>query len=337
MCAAHPLAGEVTSEARQVFDLPPARLEVTEHRTLEARCGCGKTHRSAFPATVAAPTRYGPQVKALAVYLTEHHMLPIERTARLLAECYGVPIAAATVMTMIREAQAILAPRAARIGAAVAQAEVAGADETGLRVAGTLHGLHTAVTEALTWMGLPARRGKEAFAAFGILTEFSGTLVHDGWAPCRDLSCAHGLCNAHHLRELTFVHEVCGQPWAKRLIDCLTDAHRQIVAAADQRLPQEDIAVIRQYHEAILSEGEAVNPPAPPNGKRGRTRQSFPVNLLRRLRDHADDVLRFTRDPRVPFSNYRAHAASGMSTVMPTPGLCRIMNAGGRTYASYDF
>jgi transposase len=50
---------------------------------------------------------------------------------------------------------------------------VAGADETGLRVAGKLHWLHTTVTEALTWMGVHARRGKEAFAAFGILTELT--------------------------------------------------------------------------------------------------------------------------------------------------------------------
>lgn len=290
-------------------------LEVTEHRTLEARCACGKVHRSAFPAEVPAPVQYGPQVKALAVYLTEHHMLPLERTARLLADCYGVPISAATVMSMIREAEERLAPTATRIGAALAQAPVAGADETGLRVAGKLHWLHTTVTEALTWMGLHARRGKEAFAAFGILTDFAGTLVHDGWHPYRDLSCEHALCNAHHLRELTFVHEVCGQPWAARLIDCLLEANRQVLAAAEHRLPQEGIEAIRQQYEAILSEGEAANPPAPPSGKRGRTRQSFPVNLLRRLRNHADDVLRFTRDPRVPFSNNLAEQAIRMPKV----------------------
>jgi transposase len=139
--------------------------------------------------------------------------------------------------------------------------------------------------------------------------------VHDGWAPYRELSCQHGRCNAHHLRELTFVQEVCAQPWAGRLIDCLTEAHRQVLAAPDQGLPPEHIELIRQQYEAILSEGEAANPPAPPSGKRGRTRQSFPVNLLRRLRDQADEVLRFTRDPRVPFSNNLAEQAIRMPKV----------------------
>jgi transposase len=96
-------------------------------------------------------------------------MLAMERTARLLGECYGMPISAATVMAMIRQAEGILSPSATRIGEAVAQAPAAGADETGLRVAGKLQWLHTAVTEALTWMGLHARWGKEAFACFGIL------------------------------------------------------------------------------------------------------------------------------------------------------------------------
>jgi hypothetical protein len=169
-------------------------------------------------------------------------MLPLERTARLLAECYGVPLCAATVTTMIGEAQQRLAPTAARIAEALAQAPVAGADETGLRVAGKLHWLHTTVTEALTWMGLHTRRGKEAFAAFGILT--------------------------------------------------------------------------------------AANPPAPPSGKRGPTRQSVAFNLLRRLREHADDVLRFTRDPRVPFSNNRAEQAIRMPKVKQKVSGCFRTPAG---------
>ena len=109
--------------------------------------------------------------------------------------------------------------------------------------------------------------------------------------------------------------EVCGQPWAKRLIDCLTEANRQVLSSPGQGLPQQDSEGIRRQYETILSEGEAANPPAPPSGKRGRTRQSFPVNLLRRLRDHADDVLRFTRDPRVPFSNNLAEQAIRMPKV----------------------
>lgn len=309
------LAGEATTEARQVFDLPPVAMEVTEHRTHQMRCSCGKTHRSEFPLDVVAPVQYGAGVKALTVYLTQHHMLPVARTAKLLADLYGLSISAGTVQTMIGEAGMRLAPTVARIADAVAQAEVAGADESGYRVAGKLNWLHTAVTHALTWMGLHAKRGKIAFEDLGLLYRIKGTLVHDGWASYRELDCTHALCNAHHLRELTFVHEECGQPWAKRMIGLLVAAHHETVAAQDQPLAAMRIQAIRAEYEAILAEAAVANPERPASGKRGRTAQSVPFNLWRRLRDHADDVLRFTTDPLVPFSNNLAEQAIRMPKV----------------------
>ncbi|QGU33687.1 IS66 family transposase [Thermochromatium tepidum] len=309
------LTGQATTEIRQVFDLPPVTMEVTEHRIHALRCTCGKLHRSEFPPEVTAPVQYGPGVKAQAVYLTQHHMLPVARTANVLADLYGVPISTGTVQAMIGEASERLAPTVARIADAVAQADVAGADESGFRVAGKLNWLHTAVTDTLTWLGLHAKRGKAAFEDFGLLYRLKGTLVHDGWASYRELTCTHALCNAHHLRELTFVHEECGQAWAKRMIDLLVCAHHETAAAHGQPLTALRIQAIRTHYEAILAEAAAANPAKPASGRRGRTAQSVPFNLYRRLRDHADDVLRFTTDPRVPFSNNLAEQAIRMPKV----------------------
>lgn len=309
------LAGEATTDIRQVFDLPPVAMEVTEHRIHHLRCSCGKLHRSEFPADVSAPVQYGPGVKALAVYLTQHHMLPVARTAQVLGDLYGVPISAGTVQSMIAEAGTILAPTVERIADAVAQARVAGADESGFRVAGKLSWLHTAVTDALTWLGVHAKRGKIAFEDFGLLSRIKGTLVHDGWSSYRELDCAHALCNAHHLRELTFVHEECGQAWAKHMIDLLVASHHETVAAHGKPLTDIRIRTIRADYDAILAEAATANPEKPANGKRGRTAQTVPFNLYRRLRDHADDVLRFTTDPLVPFSNNLAEQAIRMPKV----------------------
>jgi len=315
VCGGELLTGEATIESRQVFDLPPVAMEVTEHRIHQLRCSCGKLHRSEFPANVTAPAQYGPGVKALTVYLTQHHMLPVARAAQLLTDLYGVPISAGTVQTMIGEADARLAPTVARIADAVAQADVAGADESGFRVAGSLNWLHTAVTDALTWLGLHAKRGKMAFEDFGLLYRLNGTLVHDGWASYRELDCTHALCNAHHLRELTFVHEECGQSWAKHMIDFLVAAHHETLAAQGKPLTALRIQTLRVGYHAILAEAATANPEKPASGKRGRTAQSVPFNLYRRLRDHADDVLRFTTDPLVPFSNNLAEQAIRMPKV----------------------
>lgn len=132
----------VVVEARQVFDIPPLCYEVTEHHVLEARCTCGKVYRGEFPAEVSAPVQYGPRIKAAGVHLTHHHMMPVARTGALMDDRFGLPLSDATVLSIHEEAWALLAPTVDAIGAALKTAHPVHADETGMRVAGTLHWLH---------------------------------------------------------------------------------------------------------------------------------------------------------------------------------------------------
>jgi|GWRWMinimDraft_7_1066015.scaffolds.fasta_scaffold01701_1 transposase len=315
-CAAchRPLTDAVVVETRQVFDIPPLRHEVTEHRVLEACCTCGKVHRGGFPAEVSAPVQYGARIKAAVVHLTHHHMMPVARTGALTGDLFGLPISDATVLAINEEARTLLAPTVDTIGDTLKAAPVAHADETGMRVAGQIRWLHVMASATLTWLGSHANRGKKAFDAFGILTGFVGTLVHDGWKPYRDLACVHALCNAHHLRELIYVFEEMGQVWAKHMNGLLVEACHE-VSASGGALTKDRIAHYRFAYARILAEGEADNPRAPPSGKRGRTRQSKALNLLDRLRTHADDVWRFMTDHNVPFSNNIAEQAVRMPKV----------------------
>ncbi len=310
----HAIPDGVVVESRQVFDIPAIRHVVTEHRVLESRCACGKVHRGKFPEGVSAPVQYGSNIKAAVVELTHHHMMPVARTGDLTGDLFGLPLSDATILAINEEAREILVPTVAAIGEAVKNAPVGHADETGMYVSGTLYWLHVLATPMLTWMGSHANRGKIAFDAFGLLTAFTGTLVHDGWISYRDLACLHALCNAHHLRELTFVFEEMKQAWAKRLIDLMIQAHQE-VALVGGPLAADRIAYYRSAHVEILSEGAAVNPRAPPSGKRGKTKQSKALNLHDRLRDHADDVWRFLTDPNVPFSNNIAEQIMRMNKV----------------------
>jgi len=77
-------------EKRQVFDVPPMRLEVTEHRAEIKQCpGCGEQVKGAFPAHVSHSTQYGPRLKAQASYLNTYHFIPLARTVELLTDFYG--------------------------------------------------------------------------------------------------------------------------------------------------------------------------------------------------------------------------------------------------------
>ena len=67
-------------ESRQVFDLPPRPLEVTEHRAEIKCCGhCGAQVRAQFPPGVSAPVQYGPRFQSLMVYLNQQQLLPYDR------------------------------------------------------------------------------------------------------------------------------------------------------------------------------------------------------------------------------------------------------------------
>ena len=142
----------MAQEFRQVFDLPRPAMRVVEHQTFSATCPCGKTHRSSFPKDVSAATQYGPNIQALAVYFTHHHMLPISRCADILSDLSGQAVSGGTVSAMVGAAAKTLAPAVVRIKERVTAAPVVGADETGMRVGGGLSWLHVAVTEMLTWM-----------------------------------------------------------------------------------------------------------------------------------------------------------------------------------------
>ncbi len=307
------------AERRQVFDVPVAHYHVVEHCTLQLRCTCGRQHSSTFPAEVSEGVQYGPNIRALAVHLTQGQLLPYGRAAQLIDDLYALKVSPATLLAWVGEASEWLQPSVDRIAQALILAPVAHADESGLRVAGKLHWLHTVVSDAHTWYGVHARRGMEAIKAQGILPKRLAVLVHDCWAPYWQLECEHALCNAHLLRELTFLLETTGQAWSKRMMERLLAANEDGKFARQQgekALAPEHIALILADYQAILREGEALNPEAPRNAlQRGRVKQTSAFNLLRRLREHADEVLRFVSDLSVPFTNNLGERAIRMPKV----------------------
>jgi transposase len=274
--------------ARQVFDIAAIELWVTE-RQVEVKCcrECGQQNQGTFPAEASNVVQYGPRLKGVMVYLMEWQLLPSERTCDLLREVLGVKVSEGTLYTTRAQCFKQLEPIASEIQAAIRGSDVVHFDETGMRVNGKLWWLHVACSSGLTYYYVHPKRGSLAMDGMGILPEFEGKAIHDGWKSYDDYGCEHFLCNAHHLRELQFILERYDQPWAFQMSLLLVTILRQVQTAQDQgqtALPPEQVQAFETRYLSILDQGLAANPHlAPPpeaTPKRGQPKQPPPAQSL---------------------------------------------------------
>jgi len=310
-CGADLTAAPVVGvETRQVFDLPVIELIAVEHRSQRRQCGCGAVTRAAFPREATAPTCYGPGVAALAVYLLGRQHLPVERAAECLEEAFGAAVSTGWLSALLPNAAARLDGFLAIAQEQLAAAQVAHFDETGGRVAGKLHWIHVACNQTWTLFHLDRKRGRVAMDAAGVLPDFRGIAIHDGLVVYRQYDQAlHGLCNAHHLRELAGIAELTGQAWPTKLAELLVALHVAVEVAkagGNTKLSARRLDTFGKGYAALIGEGKKLNPPPPRTGKRGRPALGAAGSLLARLETNRADVLRFASDFTVPFDNNQA-------------------------------
>jgi len=288
---------------RQVFDIPPLRLQVTEHQAEVKDCpGCGCRSRAAFPEGVNAPAQYGPNVLAQAVYLHSYHLLPLARIREWFRDCLGQGPGEGSIQRALQQMADAVAPALDVIYEGLTRSEVVQCDETGLRIASALRWLHTVSTPALTYYTVHPKRGDEALLDAGVLPNCHGWAIHDGFKPYFGFQTVrHALCNAHHLRELQFATEQYQAVWAEQMQTLLLEMKRQREAGD---LSDETIGQLEKRYDALVDAGFTTFPlqPRPPN-PRGRWAQHPVTNLLLRLRDHRAAVLAFLHHPEVPFDN----------------------------------
>jgi transposase len=300
-------APEVGVVRRQVFDLPPIAIEVTEHQLVSRRCDCGIVTCADAPAGVTAPTQYGPRVVGIAVYLHAGQFLPKARTAQALTDLFGTPISQGTIATMTKRAAHGLGGFLERVRRIIAGAAVAGFDETGFRVGSKLRWVHCARTDTATLLTCHDKRGCDGIDDAAVLPEFKGVAVRDAWAPYDSYTDAQNqLCNAHVLRELAAVAETTdpdpdtGWCWATQAADALVAIQHLCTEAINSGAltldPQELAEQVKLYrHGAQIG----INA----NADRANELAKKHHALAKRLINRQDDYLRFTTDWAIPPDN----------------------------------
>jgi transposase len=216
-------AAQVGLTRRQVFEIPRVQARVTEHQLVARRCGCGTVTCGQAPAGVDAPVQYGTRLTAVVVYLLVAQFGAQKRVAQAVADLFGVPISTGSVAAISARAADGLAQFLDLVRDRVAGSAVAHFDETGMRVAGRLHWVHSASTGKYSLVYVHPKRGREAMDEIGVLPGFAGIAVHDAWAPYDCYPAAiHSLCCAHLIRELVAAVELdATATWAQQGIDAL--------------------------------------------------------------------------------------------------------------------
>jgi transposase len=288
---------------RQVFEIPQVAARVVEHHLVARRCRCAAVTCADAPAGVDAPVQYGPRLAAVVVYLLVAQFGAQKRVAQAVADLFGVPISQGSV--------AALTARAARrlegdfldgVRRALAAVPLAHFDETGFRVAGRLHWVHSISTGKYSLLYVHRKRGRAAMDDGGVLPSFTGIAVHDAWAPydCYPQA-THALCCAHLLRELVAAGELDPDAtWAEQAIRALLDLKTAADTARDagrNRIPADILAAgVAAFRHAALV---AIKDHAGQQTPIGRKLHA----LARRMHERIDDYLRFAHDLRCPFDN----------------------------------
>ncbi|MDA2639008.1 IS66 family transposase [Bacillus cereus] len=269
---------------RQVYDLPPIQIEVTEHQVAQKECPhCHSTQESQFPSTVSRPVQYGPHMKRLIPYLTHYQCLSLKRTKEFFQDCFGHSISEGTLVNHTNSFSAQLQPFLQEVKDKILLSPVVHFDETGMRVENKTQWLHTASTPEVTLQHIHQKRGKEAMDAGEILPSFSGIAMHDDWKAYNSYTeCRHVLCNAHLLRDLQGIIDSTGQKWAQQMQKFLTQA----------------LTLKKQY-----------------KGSLPKAKQTPAQNLWNRFVKYADRILAFLEHPDIPFDNNQAERDIRMTKV----------------------
>ena len=201
-------------------------------------------------------------MKTWAAYFPSERFVPVERTAQIFEDLVHHRLSEATILKAGQELSQGVEPAVAAVKAQLREAEVLHADESGMRVNGQLHWLHVAATERLTHYDIHAKRGQEAMDEAGILPAFGGqpSMIIGNYF--RYKGCAHGLCNAHHLRELHYIEQQYGQAWAAEMTELLLDIKQTVdtTSAHGPHLPPDVLAAFEQRYDRVVTTGYEANP-----------------------------------------------------------------------------
>lgn len=306
---------------RQVVDIPEIKVKVIEHRAEVKKCPkCRRKNTGKFPDGITNSVQYGEKVKAVSVYLTQYQLIPYKRGSELIFDMFGINLSQGTMVNFNDYCHENLKNVEDNIKNSIIDFQGAvHFDETGISIDKKRQWLHVASNDRYTYYEAHEKRGKEAVDGINILSNFTGTAIHDCWKTYHQYSnCDHALCNAHILRELNGISELEKQKWAEPMKNLLIEIKKEVDLSWNtaNALTLDKIEAFEKRYAKILSDGfkedYIANSELYSNEK---SKKSTSLNLLNRLSGYKDEILAFMYDFDIPFDNNLAERDLRMTKV----------------------
>ena len=271
---------------------------------------------SQYPENVNSTNQYGVHIATLITCLYCVGMTSLRRIRDILAPMLQLSISPATMLKFVNTLAGKIGHTVDSILDLLYWEGHVHCDETGAKVNGEMHWLHTICTETYTFLSIQKKRGREGMDAIGFLLTYTGTVIHDCWSSYWSyMECKHAVCNEHILRELKGLSAFFqyASEWADEMATLLREMlHTRHLAeeAGYDHLEQSVIEQFSKRFDEIIAKGKVLHPiPDREPGKRGRQKKGRARALIDRMEFRKAEIFLFLSDFTVPFTNNVAESS----------------------------
>src|SRR5574344_976362 len=146
----------------QIIDIPPIKPVITEHLLYGKRCKCGHMNKCEDSQKYTSRVSYGKMVKAVIAYLGHTQYISFKRICEVLHDVFNIEISQGTIQNVLVHMGKQSENAYREIRDRIEEAEVAGADETGLYAGGEHHWAWIFQNSSLSYLFQDKSRGKAA-------------------------------------------------------------------------------------------------------------------------------------------------------------------------------
>lgn len=297
---------ELGCKTRQILDIPPIKMEVTEHRFFEYQCSCCKNKCIDEKINqLTQAIQYGNRIKSLVSYLNVYQLIPYKRLVDLIQSLCNHKISQGSISNFSQQISDGLGDFIGQLKESFTENDqIVHSDETGVIVNGQLKWTHVYSTKQKTYLAIHDKRGHQAIDEIGILPMMEGTLIHDRFGPYfKYENVKHGLCNAHLLRNIKAAQELSHKPWLEEIQKILTRSNK---SKNKNTLKKNSAKFWLNKFENILREQRQCYQNIDANLKKETGNRSLDHRLFNALWKHRHKILLFLEDLDVPFDNNQA-------------------------------